>query len=71
MCTVMAGIAALGGLMQYRAARQQAKAESAYYSAMAEQNATNAKIAEQQRSHHRSARRRRRSLRPYKFRERP
>lgn len=50
MCTVMAGIAALGGLMQYRAARQQAKAESAYYSAMAEQNATNAKIAEQQRS---------------------
>lgn len=50
MCTVMAGIAAIGGLMQYRAARQQAKAESAYYSAMAEQNATNAKIAEQQRS---------------------
>lgn len=50
MCTVMAGIAALGGLMQYRAARQQAKAESAYYSAMVEQNATNAKIAEQQRS---------------------
>lgn len=50
MCTVMAGIAALGGLMQYRVARQQAKAESAYYSAMAEQNATNAKIAEQQRS---------------------
>nr|DAR61996.1 MAG TPA: hypothetical protein [Caudoviricetes sp.] len=50
MCTVMAGIAAIGGLMQYRAARQQAKAESAYYSAMAEQNATNAKIAEQRRS---------------------
>lgn len=50
MCTVMAGIAAVSGLMQMQANRQQAKAQSAYYSAMAEQNTQNAKIAENQRS---------------------
>lgn len=50
MCTVMAGIAALTGIMQMRANSQQAKAQSAYYTAMARQNEQNAKIAENQRS---------------------
>lgn len=50
MCTVMAGIAALGGLMQYQTVRQQTKAQSAYYNAMAEQSRQNAAIADRQRS---------------------
>lgn len=50
MCTVMAGIAALSGIMTYSAQRQQTKAQSAYYSAMADASRQNAAIADRQRS---------------------
>ncbi len=50
MCTLLAGIAALTGLMQYRAQKQNAAAQADYYRAVADQNKINAKIAEQQRS---------------------